>query len=140
MCRRTHSISSPSSVPIFSFTLSVNHIIRIIGLVCYQPDIRMRVLELLYKWPQQDGFFDSRIDAFLIESKMKFSKTMIQRVLEQDPDGCPCQGEAFTCDKHKFSRYRIEFPRPGYMTLEAGSSAQLEQDLPWEMYTLELVT
>lgn len=123
-------------MPVFSFTLSICHVLRIIGMVSANLDIRKKIVELLLSCPRRDGFLDGELDAFFIQSKMNFLNASIEEAKKTGFTACDCTSDMYVCTNHRISKFNLDFSTQGLVKLSCWNRELLEAGGTGIIYTM----
>lgn len=95
----------------FSFTASVCEPLYLAARSCRNGAIRRRAIELLRKWPMNEGIFTSTILADVAEAVMNLEEGAAANGLIASE--CTCQAGVFVCHEHRVNYCHLTFPNHG---------------------------
>ncbi|XWW93583.1 hypothetical protein V2A60_001517 [Cordyceps javanica] len=93
-------------MPTFTFSLSAVEILRLVGFVSRNGNIRRHVVTLLHKYQRRNGLWDSKLSSTLIEAKMALEEGSMVRFA--DGGECGCELNVFACKEHRSRTLKSE--------------------------------
>lgn len=125
------------SSPVFSFSLSICEVLRMIGLTTNSIHLRRRIVTILKELPRQDGFLDGQLSRFLIEAKMAFDKEHANTEVPEDFAQCNCVRGLFVCQTHKLADLILDFSEEEAVNMRILNTIHMAKGLPGKTYRFE---
>lgn len=133
---KTSDIFEESFSPGFSFSLSICEVLRVVGLTTRSGSVHQRIIDIIKRWPGQDGFLDSQLTQFLIQTKMQFNKLF---GIMEVPDGleeCNCVQEVYICKSHQLRDVSMDISEDR-VTIQGTNAIRSSQGLPHTIFTFK---